>query len=240
MAANPEFPDLLQLGIVHRPMQLIGVALQQLRRRLYSDEIDYGFVFDLLKPFEVPNPRLPVRIRELRPSDITQLFNFRQGSYDTEGLRESLQCLAFIKSGIPTCYVGVTTEDIPCVMNWLIRPSENQRLHNYFGGGIQPLKPDEALCEFVYTHPDYRGNRMMPWITQSLWEIARDEGFQKVIALVHGSNAVSLKLTPRMGWKPSFKKTVRWRLLNRTIKFETIGQSSADVGRVEVGDPVFE
>ena len=203
------------------------MIIEELKRAWNSQEVDHGFSYDLNKSFEIPHPRINLRLRELKPTDLETLFDFQKQKYSSGEFKNALQCLLFANSKIPTGYVGVTDKDIPCVMTWLILSTENERLQEYFSGGLPPLDPDEALCEFVYTHPNFRGLGLMGWITKNLWKIAKEKGANRVTVLVHGTNTVSQKMTPKLGFIPVCKKTTHRRFFKKQITFEEIHSSES-------------
>ncbi len=222
MNAFQKLRYLFTTGALSQCIPLARMAMEELKRIWKSQETDYGFTYNLDQPFTISKPKINLNLRKLKPSDLKTLFHFRNQKYSSDELKDALRCLLFAKSEIPTCYVGVTENDIPCVMNWLILPTENERLQDYFSGGLPPLEPDEALCEFVYTHPDFRGLGLMGWITKNLWQIAKQNGIKRITVLVHGTNKVSLKMTPKIGFTPIYRKTVYRRLFTKRIVFEKI------------------
>ena len=159
----------------------------EIRRRLYSNELGYGFQFYLGQEIKLPELGFSLMIRELASRDVTQLLNIRQSQIDGPELREIVVRQLLIEARIPTCYVGVTLEDQPCCMCWLIRASQNDLLQTHFRRLIPPLKPGEVLN--IWTHPDHRGKRLMMYLTLSLFERARREGAQRAIAYIHEGNA---------------------------------------------------
>ncbi|MFO7557952.1 MAG: hypothetical protein R6X10_03900 [Desulfobacterales bacterium] len=196
------------------------LLFKDLLQRLHSDKIFYGFHFDLTRTSVSSNPAIPVSLRLLQRSDIPAFFNFKTQNFTSADLRKALECLTFIKSGIPSCYVGTTNEGYPCVMCWLIEPEKNGELQAYFRQGIPHLNTDEVLCEYIFTHPKYRGNRLMGWVTSELFKMASERGFRRAIAFVNETNAVSLKTTPTIGWRPFLIKKVSWRIFKRQIAFK--------------------
>jgi len=214
------FIELIRLGILTKTFQLVLLVFKDLLRRLHSDETFCGFHFNLTRAVDSYTPAIPVSLRILQPSDIPVLFDFTKENYTVADLRKALECLSFIKSGIPSCYVGITREGSPCVMCWLLEPDKNKELQSYFRQGIPNLNNGEVLCEYIFTHPKYRGNRLMGWITAELFKMASERGFHHAIAFVHETNAVSLKTAPTIGWQPFLIKKVTWRIFKRRIIFE--------------------
>jgi len=223
------FSELLQLGILTKTFQLIILLFKDLLRRLYSDETFYGYHFDLMKTAVAELPEISVNLRLLQQSDIPVFFDFKKENFTAIELRKALECLAFINSGIPSCYVGTTADGLPCVMCWLLEPERNREIQSYFRQGIPTLKTDEVLCEYIFTQPKYRGYRLMGWITSKLFEIASQKGFRRAIAFVHEKNAVSLKTTPTIGWQPFLIKKVHWRIFRRQITFERFADDECQV-----------
>ena len=99
-----------------------------------------------------------------------------------------------------------------------------------FGDGIPPLQSDEALCEFVFTHPSFRGHRLAQWITLQLWREAAEQGCSRVMVIVHGTNETSLAVTRRIGFQPIFRKEVRWLLFARRVTFVELGHTRSRPG----------
>lgn len=217
--------ELIRLGIWTKTFQLIAILFKELLRRLYSNETFYGFHFDLTKTIAVKIPDIPVSIRKLKRNDIPIFFNFRTQDYTKlKELRIALECLLFIQSGIPTCYIGTTEDEYPCVLCWLLEPVNNADIQSFFQNGLQLLKTHEVLCEYVFTHPRFREHRMMEWITEKLFVIAAEKGYHLAIAFVHEKNTVSFNAALKIGWRPFLVKKVHWFLFNRHITFEPIAK----------------
>ncbi len=212
---------LMRLGIWTKTSQLIVVLFNDLLRRLYSNGTFYGFHFDLTRTINVKKPDITVSLRKFQRNDISRFFNFRTQDYtNLKKLRKALEYLFFIKSGIPTCYVGMTEDEYPCVMCWLLEPDKNEDIQSFFQSGLPLLKTHEVFCEYVMTHPRFRGHQLMKWITEKLFEIAAEKGFHLAIAFVNKQNSLSLKASLKIGWQPFLVKKVRWRFFKRRITFE--------------------
>ena len=215
------FAELLRLGILSKTFQFMILLFEELIRKLYSNEKFYGFHFDLTGPITEHKPRIPVNFRTLQRNDILRFFNFRAKNYNYRELRKALEVLLFIKSGMPSCYVGTTGDEYPCVMCWLIEPDSNRQIQSYFRKSLPYLETDEVLCEYVFTHPQYRGRNLMGWITSRLFKIASEKGFSRATAFVNEKNTSSLETCPRIGWRPFLVKKVRRRFFRRNISFES-------------------
>jgi hypothetical protein len=190
------------------------------RRRILSNETQVIFCYDLSADIEIPEPDIPLTFRPLtKDDDISEILVRHSGVLCSMELKTRIECLLFIRSGIPTCYVGIAENEKPVVINWMIKYDMNEKIQQYFKGGIQPLKPDEVLCEFVFTHQDFRGLRLHTWSTLKMFEEAKGFGAAKAIAYVPIKNETSFYVTEKFGWKPFMKKIVYRRMSKRKITF---------------------
>lgn len=213
----PAFAPMVRMILPGLP----GFLCNEISRRIYSNESFYGQKFDLTRKFEVPSSSIFLKLRELRESDAEKLFLHGIARNGWE-LKKRLECLRFIRSGIPAAYVGAEHGRYPCVICWLCSSKENSALQRYFRGGVPLLEKDEVLLEHIYTHSAYRGKKLMAWITLSLFEKARTQGAGRAVSFVHASNALSLKASKKMGWQVYLRKNVTWRLWRRRVAFELL------------------
>jgi RimJ/RimL family protein N-acetyltransferase len=211
--------DILKLVSKAKFHQIFRFILRELSRRIYSDEIQYGFHFHFTKNFVIPEPINDITIRKMRKKDISKLFYGGMNDVGSNGFRTRLEYLLFIHAGIPTCYVGVTDDETPCVACCLFVPEDNDKVQSYFKSGLPRLKSDEAICEHIFTNPVYRGQDLMRWMTLSLFRKASEFGARRAIAFVHANNRVSLKTSLKIGWEPYIIKKVSWRFFKRRIAY---------------------
>jgi hypothetical protein len=197
-----------------------AVVLREISRRMYSTETFSIFQFDLTQPFSIPVPSIPINVRQLCESDIPQLLSLNEPDGDLMDLRNRLERLLLIQASIPTCYVGVTNGNHPCVMCWLINHTSNDKLQSHFKGGLMNLKPGEVLCENIFIHRLYRNKQLMPYLTFKLFEKAARDGAQTAFAYINSANIASLKVSKQIGWQSCGVKKIRWRLFKRHIKFD--------------------
>ncbi len=212
-----KFTQFMKLASTRDPRVALKLALKEVGRRLYSDELQYGCRFDLRQKFNVPKPRIPVTIRELTEQDIPLLLNMEQQSCDDEECRDLRLRLLAIQAGLPGCHVGFTADGDLCCMCWLVWPGANQKFQAYFGESFEPLEPDQVLCEYMFTPRQYRGNRLMKYITFKLFEKAKRDGARQAIAFILKDNASSLAGARAIGWEPVTTKRIRWRLFRRDV-----------------------
>jgi hypothetical protein len=191
---------------------------EEFQRWIYSDTMSYGLRRDLNQPFETPAAKIPLVIRPLKEEDIRKIF-------DDPGY--SLQSrLNFFDANIPTCYVATTSDDDPCYIQWLIAPSENERVQTYFKGLFPVLAPDEALLEYAYTLEKYRGQRIMPCAMSQFSEKAAEFGARWVITFVAQDNIPALKGCKNAGFWPYLVRKERWRLFRRQLIFTRLPEGT--------------
>ncbi|MGO9139344.1 MAG: N-acetyltransferase family protein [Syntrophales bacterium] len=207
------------LSSVERRLAL-KLLVGEIRRRLYSNEALWGFQFDLTGDFDVPELDSSVTIRALEEGDIPRLLNVEQRGMDETEFRLVVTQRLLAEANLPTCYVGVTKEGQPCCMCWLIRTADSGAFRTYFGNGFPELQPYEVLCEKMFTHRDFRGRRMMRYITMSLFKKAAQEGALRAVAFIRAENAPSLAGARAIGWDPFIQKKILWRLFRRQTILE--------------------
>ena len=212
---------LLRIGASQK-LALLPALFREGIKRMFSNEMYYGFCFDLTGKFEIPILKISIRLRRLREDDLPQLFLCDGGVNKGSETRKRIERVLFAYSGIGTSYVGVDEKDLPCVACWLITAMDNTKTQRYFRNGLPKLRSDEVMLEHVYTHSAHRGGNLMAWITLNLFQEAAKCGARRAIAFVHQKNDVSLATSLQIGWKPYMIKSVSWRLLRRKVTFQPI------------------
>jgi hypothetical protein len=213
------FSNIFSLLKSVRPSLWWNLIFKELIRRIYSDELTYISYFDLTKKIEVPEPRLPLKLRALVQEDIPELLVKHSKTLEAMELKTRLSILMLIRSGMETCYIGVTDHGKPVVMNWLITSEMNDKVQRYFGGGIQPLKSDEVLCEFLFTDQEYRKMHLTSWSTMALFSKAKELGASRAVAYSPEKNSLSWEVAKKIGWLPYLEKHVSRRMFKRKITF---------------------
>lgn len=199
------------------------VVIEELRKRIYSHSISFGLQRDLKNEFEAPSAKIEIQIRPLRKEDTADLLDPAADPSINPRIIASQQSMVY--ANIPTCYVAVDADDKPCYMQWLIGYNENQETEKHFQGVFPPLKKSEALLEGAYSHPAYRGLRIMPRAMALIAEKAVDMNARWVNTFVDVTNIASLKGCQRSGFKPFLLRKERWFLFRRTITFHPISES---------------
>ena len=181
-----------------------------------------GLRRDLSVPFEAPAATIPISIRLMREDDVPHLIGTDDPALSGTGRLERLNRLNMIRAGFKACYVAVTDEDVPCYMQFLIGPDENDLLRTHFRGLYPTLTPEEALLEGAFTPEAFRGQRIMPCAMAQVATKAAEFDARWVITYVGTDNIASLKGCKRAGFVPFQEREERWRLFHQSVSFRPL------------------
>ena len=209
-------------------------VLNALRRWVYSDSCYYGLCRDLTLPTHVREPAISVTIRPIERSDVPAFTEIDPGRHDRISARWRSMSARLLASDIQTCYVAETEGGAPCYMQYLILPSENDKVQAFFDDGFFPqLAEDQALLEGALTLEEYRGQGIMPFVMEDLAEKARCEGALRLLTFVFSGNIPSLKGCQRAGFRPFVLVNRRFRLFMRRITFTPLPEVNFVLGNVQ-------
>jgi GNAT superfamily N-acetyltransferase len=201
-------------------------VLNGLRKWLYSDSYAYGLFRDLTVRMHVPEPAILLTIRPIEQSDVQAFMEIdNHATRPAFGPRSRL-----LASDIQTCYVAVTEEGAPCYMQYLILPSENDKVQAVFEGLFPRLAEDEALLEGAFTVEEYRGQGIMPFVMEHLAQKAREKGAQRLLTFVTSHNVPALKGCIRAGFVPNMLVNRRFRLFKRRVTFTPLPEGTRLTG----------
>lgn len=124
-----------------------------------------------------------------------------------------------MKEQIPNCYVAVTKDDTTIYRQWLFTHQSQDKILEYFGPIFPEIKQDEAIIEGVFTHPNYRGLRIMPVAMTKIIQQPHYTNLSRVIAFVDENNTASLKGFCRIGFIPYVIRKEVWFLFRRKVSF---------------------
>lgn len=209
------------LRTMAKPRNVRSLA-HQLRRRIRSDELQYGLRRDLEEQFEAPPAKIALTVRPLRESDLPLLLGTDSEQISDRGSWVRVQRRRFAGEGIGQCWVAATEEDEPCYMQWLLPSTGNAQIERYFHGGFPVLADDEALLEYAFTPEAYQGKGIMPAAMARIAEKAVDLGARRVITFVDHENVPALKGCQRSGFRPYLLRNDRWRLFRRHVSFQPL------------------
>ena len=177
-----------------------------------------AFVSDLTVHVDVPDPAILLTIRPIERSDV-QAFT----EIDHHATRPAFYAHSrLLASDIQTCYVAVTEEGAPCNMQYLILPSENDKVQAVFEGVFPRLAEDEALLDGGFTLEEYRRQGIMPFVMEDLAQKARKEGARRLLTFVSIQNVPALKGCRRAGFVPNMLVNRRFRLCKRRFTFKPL------------------
>ena len=212
------------LSRTHDAMSLLVRGHRQmlrraLGRRLRSETLAIGLHRDLDCPFVHPTAKIPLVIRPLRSDDDLSILNIDQPGLTSDVLFERLSHRRLISARLPTCWVAIAPDDKVCYMQWLVAPSDNDRIRAQWDDLFPQLGPDEALLEGAFTGEAYRGQGIMAHAMSRIAVAARDFGARWVHTFVGVTNTPSLKGCKKAGFVLFQQRSEVWRLLRRRVVF---------------------
>ena len=178
-------------------------------KRLSSEIISIGLKKDLFDDFQHPNALIDLKIRLAKASD--HLY-----------FSEENTNFGLVEKDIRSCYVATDTDDKPCFRNWLLEPSQNDKIMGFFHSFFPILKEDEALLEGGFTVNSYRGEHIMAAAISRISERGMDIGARYVLAFVDIKNSYSLKGCKRAGFNPYSIRQEKWFLFKQKVRFTDI------------------
>jgi hypothetical protein len=210
---------LLRMG--HR-----GIAVNAVRRRLYSDDlVSYGVRRDLGSPFAVPPAKVPLTLRRLQPDDDLSVLSISADSAPRTAY-DNLSQRRMLDSGIPF-WVGSDPEGEPAFLQAMLTEEDNETVRAYFGDLFPWIGPDEALLEGAFTAPRYRsGHGVGAHVTVRLAEKAKEMNKRWLITFVQADNIAALKLARKTGFLPYSVRRESWRMMKRRVRFTPLPQGT--------------
>lgn len=196
------------------------------RLRVRSEQKAYGLKRDLDVPHTAPEALVPIGVRLIRDEDAASVLE-PVGPMSLDEKWDRNQRLRLLESGVGSCYVAVTREDVPCFVQWLFSSADNDFLRDHFNGSFPRLDEGTVLLEGAYTPTAFRGQRIMSAAMSLIAERGRDAGSRYVVTFVSTDNVASLKGCRRAGFDVYLERLVRWRLLRSTVSFAPVTGESA-------------
>jgi len=136
---------------------------QRIARQIYREWHAYGLIRDLRVPFKSPSAKLPIAVRLLTEQDIPRLFSVEQDTMTRQARLEQARRIALIAERLSTPYVAVdSTSNQPCFLQWMFTARSNDFVQRHFRGRFPLIADNEALLEYAFTPPTYRGRGIMP------------------------------------------------------------------------------
>jgi hypothetical protein len=195
--------------------------------RIYSDSTSLGMRRDLTVPFQAPAPKIPITVRPLAASDDLSALDPAAPGVSADEASWRLGQRRLLDSGISTCYVALAPTGKVCYMQWLMPPTENERLHAFFGNLYPVLGPDEALLEGAFTPDAFRGQGIMGAAMAHFSTQATAFGARSVITFVDELNPASVKGCMKAGFAPYVRRHETFRLFSRRVSFAPLPPDGA-------------
>jgi RimJ/RimL family protein N-acetyltransferase len=190
-------------------------------RRFWQSETHYlGLRRDLCVPFTAPSAKVPIKVRELKPSDVKILLDTSNPTFSTDECILRHWQRKIVEAEIKTCFVAVTADDTPCYMQWLIGIEDLPRAKAFYGDQFPQIGPDEAILEGAFTPAEFRGQGIMPAAMALISEEAARRGARSIITFVANDNVPALKGCQRAGYEPYLERTRCWSRFRR--KFSAV------------------
>lgn len=191
-------------------------AFTSLSRGLWSSDYAFGLKRDLTVDFESAPAKIPITVRPITEQDIAVC---KAADIVDEEKTEFDARLDFMQRGIRTGYVAVNMDDEPTYMQWLFGPDQNDFIQQRFQGAFPHLNADEALLEYAFTLPSFRGLKIMPRAMDLIARHGADIGARYVITFVNQLNIPALKGCQRAGFNPYLVMRDSWRAYQRHVTF---------------------
>ncbi len=108
----------------------------------------------------------------------------------------------YYDSGFRDCYLArdrATGE--PCFVQFVVPRAQYDQIDPGFGHRLPPIRDDELWMENSYTFKKFRGKKVMSSVLIDLGEIARKQGFRRIVTYIREDNVPSIKGCQRAGFK---------------------------------------
>jgi hypothetical protein len=191
--------------------------LKIIKYRMYSNTYYYFLKRDLHLGLqtEIPKAKIDISLRLYEESDAKYFKNLPWDDM-------------LLEANIPTCYVAVTKDNKPCFRQWLIEPSQNNKVKGFFGDNFPVLEEDECIFERAYAPKNYRGLNIMPAVNYLLGKKALELGYRWTVACIETTNTKSLKAVHKLDTRPYKLQVTKWRLFKRVTVYKDIPQKLKD------------
>lgn len=179
-----------------------------LGQRIKSERLSFVVKKDL--GLEMKTPRSLINI-SLRPYI----------NEDSEYFKEDTGNLFMLKK-LSGCYVAVTDKGVPCFRIWMLEPSLNEVIKDYWGDSYPQLNNNEVLIARAFTLKKYRGLGVMSKAMALLAEEAKEKGFKFAISVTPVENKNSLHSSYYAGFKPYLMLREKYFIFKKKDSFEEI------------------
>jgi hypothetical protein len=204
----------------------LGLICREIRRRIYSNRYFLILYQKIALPPQIPEPKIHVILRLMKPEDIPRLLDINQKGMKDEDVLERIRLLRLLNSGIQECYVAETEERVPCHISWWVNSSQNPIVKEFYGGAILPLAADEVLVEGAFTLESYQRLGILNWRRIKFFEKSLAIGAKRVINYVRHDNLPSLESEKKAGYRVFMIRKDKWRVFRRSFIFKPVPEST--------------
>jgi hypothetical protein len=108
----------------------------------------------------------------------------------------------YYDSGFRDCYIARTSDTgEPCFIQFMVSLPQYNLIDPSFAHRLPPIRDDELWLENSYTFRRFRGKRVMSSVLIDLGDIARQQGFRRMITYIREDNVPSIKGCERAGYR---------------------------------------
>jgi RimJ/RimL family protein N-acetyltransferase len=182
----------------------INSLSEEAAKWLYRNSISIG----LEKNLDEPDPKiecdLKYTLKPASPQDIEEMVQKIKGE-GPEAVRFLVMGKWFYDHGLRNCYVARDQHSGElCYIQWLISRKDAETGSIVFKSSYtyQRLGDYDIQYDNGYTFTNYRGKKLATAIKTNLFQIAREQGFKRVVIYVAPKNIASLVSCYRVGFKP--------------------------------------
>lgn len=193
------------------------------RERLYSQSEGVGVRRDLSVPFPMPQSKVPVEVRPLRPTDDLSLIADAAGLDPAEAQMRADQRW-ILSANVENCWVGVDPEGTVCVMTFLFTSKDNARIQARWRGELPELRSDEALIEGSFVAESHRAVGVAPHVVARVVEQASVLDARYVYTYMAKENIGAQKAAAKIGFKPYVERQQSWFLFRRRFRFLPVAE----------------
>ncbi len=215
LSCSPQPPTYGKIGKIVETVRCLGPRqfATLLLSMLFSVNHYYILGRNVAAPLKDPLPHKPKEeLSPINEDDIAWIKN-NINSLEREDRKEILTRIFFYQSGFKNCYV-MRNENGIAYMQWIILPNENQVITSKYSGRFLPLRERQVMIENAFTFPSYRGRGYLPFATQQLMELGKNNGYTSAICYIKKNNIVSLNEFTKMGFKIT-KMVTEYKVLGR-------------------------
>ena len=177
----------------------IGVLVRLFCSRVNSTITYVWLAKDLDSGEASDSSQIPYSLQSASPEAFRRILARLNGE-SGQDVFEILRRVSFYERGFDTCYLVSTESGDVCHVVWLLSASHNDLIRTQYPSGMCKLEKDEVLLENIFTFPSYRSKGIMTSVTSDLANLAREQGFHRVLAYVDIENKTSLKAFLRAGF----------------------------------------